>query len=195
MRRHGISRRGLIKDTRLMIRRTLHRACSLRRPGIAAVAFCLVLFSPDPARSAQSMTGQAAPDFALRTLESQNIRLSEFRGEVVLINFWATWCGACQQELTALDDLYAKYNRAGLVMLGVNIDDDAGRAAEMVRKLKVSFPVLMDEHKEVARLYQLQDMPVTLLVDREGVVRVWYDNYKPGHEKQYLERVRELLKE
>ncbi len=80
-------------------------------------------------------------------------------------------------------------------MLGVNIDDDAGRAAEMVRKLKVSFPVLMDEHKEVARLYQLQDMPVTLLVDREGVVRVWYDNYKPGHEKQYLERVRELLKE
>ncbi len=178
-----------------MIRRTLHRAGPLRYLGIAAVVFCSVAFSSDQARSAHPMTGQAAPDFALRTLERQNIRLSEFRGEVVLINFWATWCGACQQELAALDDLYAKYNRAGLVMLGVNIDDDAGRAAEMVRKLKVSFPVLMDQRKDVARLYQVQDMPVTILVDREGVVRNWYDNYKPGQEKQYLEHVRELLKE
>jgi peroxiredoxin len=164
-----------------------------RAAAFSVLVLSLIFVAADAATTPG--TGQPAPDFALRTLDRQNVRLSEYRGEVVLITFWATWCGPCQQELAALNGLYEKYNRAGLILLAVNIDDDQGRAAQMAHTLGIAFPVLMDERKEVAQLYQVQNMPVTLLIDREGVVRHVYDNYKSGNEKQYLEQLRELLKE
>ncbi len=165
--------------------------------GRTAALSILILFLIVATASAATTpgTGQPAPDFALRTLDQQNVRLSEYRGEVVLITFWATWCGPCQQELAALNGLYEKYNRAGLILLAVNLDDDHVRAAQMAHTLGIAFPVLVDQRKEVAQLYQVQNMPATLLIDREGVIRHVYDNYKPGNEKQYLEQLRELLKE
>ena len=146
-------------------------------------------------QAARSPNGVEAPDFALRTVENQNLRLSEFRGEVVLLNFWASWCGECRQGMPALEDLYTKYRRAGLVLLSINMDDDAKRAADMVRSLKVSFPVLVDNRKEVAKLYKVEAMPLTLLIDREGMVRYSHNGYQLGDEQQFLERLRTLLKE
>lgn len=123
------------------------------------------------------------------------MRLSEHLGQVVLINFWATWCGPCRQEMPALDALYAKYQRAGLVMMGVNIDEDHTDAIEMAQTLGVSYPILFDMRKEVSRAYQLDAMPLTVLIDREGVVRYVSEGYKPGYEKRYTEKLRELLGE
>ena len=142
-----------------------------------------------------AVEGREAADFALRSLDGQNLRLSEFRGEVVLVNFWATWCSDCREQVTALDGLYSKYHKAGFVLLSVNIDDDRERAADMVRRLKLSYPVLMDERKYVAKLYQLDSLPLTLLMDREGTIRHVYSGYKMGAEQSYLEQVRDLLKE
>ena len=123
------------------------------------------------------------------------MRLSEHLGEVVIVNFWATWCGPCRQEMPLLDEIYAKYRRAGLTLFSVNIDDETDRAAEMAQTLKVSYPVLFDQRKDVARSFDVGTLPVTVLIDRAGVVRYVSEGYKPGYEKRYTERLRELLNE
>ena len=91
-----------------------------------------------------------------------------------------------------LDDLYARYGRVGFSLLGVNIDDDARRAMQMIDELGVNFPVLFDDTKEVSRLYQVEAMPVTVLVDRSGTVRHVHHGYKPGYEEKYLTEIRSL---
>ena len=145
--------------------------------------------------ASSGMEGQPAPDFALKSSTGENLRLSEYRGDVVMINFWATWCGPCRQEMPLLDALYARYQRVGFNLLGVNIDDDSRRAMQMIEELGVSFPVLFDARKEVSELYEVNAMPVTVIVDREGNVRYVHHGYKPGYEDKYLDQVRSLLKE
>ena len=141
--------------------------------------------------ASSGMEGQLAPDFALKSSTGENLRLSEFRGDVVMINFWATWC----QEMPLLDELYARYQRVGFSLLGVNIDDDSGRAMDMIEELGVNFPVLFDARKEVSKLYEVEAMPVTVIVDRTGTVRYIHHGYKPGYEDKYLDQIRSLLRE
>jgi len=145
--------------------------------------------------ASSGMEGQLAPDFALKSSTGENLRLSEFRGDVVMINFWATWCGPCRQEMPLLDELYARYQRVGFSLLGVNIDDDSGRAMDMIEELGVNFPVLFDARKEVSKLYEVEAMPVTVIVDRTGTVRYIHHGYKPGYEDKYLDQIRSLLRE
>ena len=141
------------------------------------------------------MTGREAPDFALKSSTGENLRLSEYRGEVVMVNFWATWCGPCRQEMPLLEELFSRYERVGFTLLGVNIDDDPRRAMQMAKELGVTFPVVFDDRKEVSRLYDVNAMPVTVLVDKEGRVRHVHHGYKPGYEEKYLTQVRSLLRE
>ena len=145
--------------------------------------------------ASSGLTGQPAPDFALKSSTGENLRLSEHRGDVVMVNFWATWCGPCRQEMPLLDELYSRYERVGFRLLGVNIDDNSSKAMDMVRELGVTFPVLFDSRKEVSKLYEVNAMPVTVLIDREGTVRYVHHGYKPGYEDKYLDQVRSLLRE
>ena len=145
--------------------------------------------------ASSDLAGRPAPDFALKSSSGENLRLSEYRGDVVMINFWATWCGPCRQEMPLLDELYSRYQRVGFNLLGVNIDDDSGRAMAMINELGVSFPVLFDSRKEVSKMYNVDAMPVTVIVDREGNVRHIHQGYKPGYEQKYLDEVRALLRE
>ena len=145
--------------------------------------------------SSGNLTGQSAPDFALKSSTGENLRLSEFRGDVVMVNFWATWCGPCRQEMPLLDELYSRYGRVGFSLLGVNIDDNSSKAMDMVSELGVTFPVLFDSRKEVSKLYQVDAMPVTVLIVREGTVRYVHHGYKPGYEEKYLDQIRSLLRE
>jgi peroxiredoxin len=145
--------------------------------------------------ASSSLVGQPAPDFALKSVSGENLRLSEYRGEVVMVNFWATWCGPCRQEMPLLDDLHNRYERVGFRLLGVNIDDDWRRALQMVEELGVTFPVLFDDTKSVSKLYQVEAMPVTVILDRAGTVRYVHHGYKPGYEEHYLTEIRTLLRE
>jgi len=140
-------------------------------------------------------TDRSAPDFTLRTLDGPNVRLQEQRGRVVMINFWATWCGPCRQEMPHLNRLYDKYRAAGFTLLGVNIDEDARNAAGLSAKLGLRFPVLLDTDKKVSRLYDLGTMPSSVLIDRDGRVRFVHLGYKDGFETTYEKQIRELLKE
>jgi peroxiredoxin len=139
--------------------------------------------------------GTEAPDFALRSAAGPNLRLSEHRGQVVMINFWATWCGPCRQEMPRLDEIFARYEPAGFTLLGVNIDEDSAQAQRLADELGVTFPLLFDDEQSVSRLYDVQAMPMTVMVDRAGNVRSVHYGYRPGVEQRYLDEVRALLRE
>ncbi|MGD0501996.1 MAG: TlpA disulfide reductase family protein [Steroidobacteraceae bacterium] len=144
---------------------------------------------------APSLVGKDAPDFVLKTNGGANLRLSEFRGQVVLVNFWARWAGDTHREMRALDKINTTYQRAGLVVLGVSIDEDLRRAQEFADSMKVSYPIMFDTGSDIGRDYLLAKMPVTLLVDRSGVVRFAHIGFKRGDDRMYLEQIRELLRE
>jgi peroxiredoxin len=154
-----------------------------------ALALCAGAAMPAVAPSA------LAPDFTLRTMDGPNLRLQEQRGRVVLVNFWATWCGPCRQEMPHLNRLYEKYRSSGFVLLGVNIDEDSRVATEVAAKLALKFPVLLDTDKKVSRLYDMSAMPATVLIDRDGRVRFLHRGYRDGVEKTYEQQIRDLLKE
>jgi peroxiredoxin len=136
-----------------------------------------------------------APDFTLRSMGGANLRLAEQRGSVVLVNFWATWCGPCREEMPHLNRLYDKYHGSGLQLLGVNVDDDTKNAIGMAQKMGVRFPVLLDTDKAVSRAFDVSAMPSTVLIDRDGKVRHVHRGYKAGVEDTYERLVRDLLKE
>jgi peroxiredoxin len=163
---------------------------SIRRPLLALLAAA----APWAAAAPLAPTAPA-PDFTLRTLDGQKLRLGEQRGRVVLVNFWATWCGPCRQEMPHLNKLYEKYKSSGFVLLGVNVDDDTRQAAGVADKLGVKFPVLPDADKRVSRQYDLSAMPSTVLIDRDGKVRYLHRGYQSGYENTYDQQIRELLKE
>jgi peroxiredoxin len=142
-----------------------------------------------------TLVGRPAPDFALRSMDGPNLRLSEFRGQVVLITFWARWAGDSRMELPALDRINATYNRAGLVVLGVSVDEDARRTREFAEGMKLKFPILFDTTPDVGRDYFIDKMPMTILVDRSGVVRYVNAGFKRGDDRTYLDQIRELLRE
>jgi peroxiredoxin len=136
-----------------------------------------------------------APDFALKSHGGENLRLSEFRGEVVMINFWASWCGPCRQEMPLLDELYTQYQPLGFTILGVNVEEDPSKARQLLKDSPVNFPILYDDKSEVSKLYKVVAMPSTVLVDRDGNVRYLHQGYKPGYEESYQQQVRALIRE
>lgn len=145
--------------------------------------------------AAPSLLGKDAPDFVLKSMDGRNLRMSEFRGQVVLVNFWARWAGDSRQEMAALDQINTTYSRAGLVVLGISVDEDLNRAREFAGAMKVSYPILFDTGADIGRDYLLQKMPMTILVDRAGVVRYSNVGFKRGDERAYRDHIRELLRE
>ncbi|HKQ31003.1 MAG TPA: TlpA disulfide reductase family protein [Burkholderiales bacterium] len=160
-------------------------------------AFCItaLTIATNQATAALPMSGKNAPDFALRSAAGGNLRLSEYRGQVVMVNFWATWCGPCRQELPLLNKMYERYRQAGFTVLAVNIEEDTGLAKKMAQTLGLSFPILFDNEKRVSKLYDPPAMPTTVLIDRNGRVRYQHLGYKPGYDAIYEKEIKELLRE
>ncbi len=167
---------------------------SLKRRLSPLVVSGLLILGLTPAAFAVSLQ-ESAPDFTLKSLEGGNLRLDEYRGQVVLINFWASWCGPCRQEMPLLDRLHQRYEDTGFAVLGVNVEGERAPAQEIVDKTNVSFPVLIDEGQLVSELYKLDAMPSTVVVDRDGRIRYIHRGYKPGDEAKYVEVVKELIRE
>ena len=139
---------------------------------------------------------QKAPDFKLAARGGSQINLSQYKGQVVMINFWATWCGPCRQEMPLLETIYKKYNKMGFVLLGVNVEPDSKAAEDWLAKQPpVTFPILFDTESKVTELYNVNSMPSTVIVDKQGNVRLLHRGYKAGDENEYLDQIRTLIKE
>ncbi len=117
--------------------------------------------------------GKVAPDFELPDLTEQEVRLSDYRGKVVFLNFWATWCKPCKEEMPSMEVLYRQFKDDGLVVLAVSIDrvttkDDI---PPFVKSMDLSFPVLVDSWGQTDKRYKLMGVPETYIIDQEGVLR------------------------
>lgn len=155
---------------------------------IAAAALALPALAADP-------TGTPAPQFTLTARSGTNVSLGQYKGQVVMLNFWASWCGPCRQEMPLLDSIYTKYKRMGFTLIGVNVEPDSQAANDWLKQTPVSFPILYDKESKVSKMYDVEGMPSTVIIDRAGKVRVLHRGYKPGDENEYLDSIRTLVRE
>ena len=145
-----------------------------------------------------SMVGASsaiAPSFTLPSRSGDTVSLAQLKGKVVMLNFWASWCGPCRQEMPLLDSMYKRYSSLGFTLVGVNVDANSKDAEAWLSKTPVSFPVLFDRDSKVSAMYDVKAMPSTVFIDRKGNVRYLHKGYKPGDEGEYLNQIRALLKE
>ena len=160
------------------------------RNRFAAVVAALALALPalaDP-------TGPA-PQFTLAAKGGQDVSLAQYKGQVVMLNFWASWCGPCRQEMPLLDSIYKQYHRMGFTLIGVNVEPDSNAANQWLKETPVSFPILYDKESKVSKMYDVAGMPSTVIIDRAGKVRALHRGYKPGDENGYLDSIRTLVRE
>lgn len=162
----------------------------LRRFSVLVLGGLLVAF----AAVADTAKGPA-PAFSLHSRDGDQVSLASLKGDVVMINFWATWCGPCREEMPKLEALYQRYNSLGFKLLAVNVEDNPEGARKWLKETPVTFPVLFDPKNEVTKLYNVQTMPTTVIVARDGTMRFIHNGYKPGYEGDYQNEVRALLRE
>jgi peroxiredoxin len=138
--------------------------------------------------------GRLAPDFVVTTLDGREVRLSDYRGHVVFLNFWATWCGPCKVEMPAMDRLYREYRRQGFSILAVSTDPEGPAVTRPFREaLGLSFTIAHDPDAVVMRLYGVRTLPVTFLVDREGVITHRIFGARDWQDPEARDGVRRLL--
>jgi peroxiredoxin len=142
-----------------------------------------------------ALAADAARDFTLKSHDGSNLRLAEMKGQVVMLNFWASWCGPCRQEMPILEQLNKKYGKLGFTVWGINVDEDPAMAEKLLKETGVTFPVLFDSRNEVSELYGVDAMPTTVMVDRDGNIRFRHRSYKPGTEEEYEKQIKSLVRE
>ena len=169
--------------------RILHLLTFTRMIATLMLGACLISVA-----AAEEIQGKA-PDFTLKSRSGDNVKLSELRGKVILINFWASWCGPCRQEMPVLDQLYQRYRSLDFTILGVNVEENSDAAKSLLKDISVSFPILFDSANNVSKLYKVKGMPSTILVDRDGNMRYMYMGYQHGYEQEYQKQVRALIRE
>lgn len=146
-------------------------------------------------RNLKEMTDRApTPSFTLPNLAGGKVRLEDFRGKLLMLNFWASWCVPCREEMPAMELLYQKYKGNGFVILGVNLQDDKKSAVAFIKELKITFPMAFDPDGEVGRLYGAWGLPATYLIDGNGIglARVWgpVNWFTPGA-RELIEKILE----
>jgi peroxiredoxin len=144
---------------------------------------------------AWSENSGAAPNFTLTDRDGNTVSLEDLRGQVVMINFWASWCCPCREEMPLLEQIHQRYQPLGFTLLGVNVEENSSDAVSWLKDRPVSFPILFDPDNGVSKLYDVVAMPSTVIVDRQGNVRFLHHGYQAGYEDDYQDQVRALVRE
>ena len=161
---------------------------------LTLIGFTLMFSTSVTYAASEKLSGKAA-NFTLKSRSGKNIKLSELRGEVVMLNFWASWCGQCRKEMPLLEKIHKKYKKLGFTLLGVNVEQDTRAAKRYLKDVKVSFPILFDPANKTSKLYNVSAMPTTILIDRNGNKRFLHKGYKAGYENNYKKEIKKLLRE
>lgn len=135
-----------------------------------------------------------APQFTLQSFDGKKVSLKDLKGQIVMVNFWASWCGPCRQEMPLLDEIYKKYKKVGFTLVGINLDEDKSDALGFMKKVPVSFPILHDPEGKVADAYKNQAMPSSYFIDAKGNLAYLHRGYRPGEEKEYEKAIMRLMK-
>lgn len=159
---------------------------------IIVIVFALILGST---HLSCAKTDQLAPDFTLNDINGNKVTLSQFRGKVVILNFWSIWCGPCVAEMPSLDNLYRESKDKGLVVIAIAVDNPEKAVRSFIEEKKLTFLVLLDKDKKVYFKYSLYGIPVTLLIDRKGFIAEKFIGERDWNSPEMKEKVIKLLKE
>lgn len=121
--------------------------------------------------------GTVPPDFALLTLDHKSVKLSEYTGKVILLDFWASWCGPCRESLPWMQAMQEKYGARGFQVVTINVDENSKDAAELLKELGVSVLALMDPSGRIPEMYDLQSMPSSFLIGRDGKISLVHSGF------------------
>jgi peroxiredoxin len=158
----------------------------------AAAAYAIFAGGSTPAPLGR---GSPAPDFELQRLDGGPLALSELRGKVVLVNFWATWCKPCEDEMPAMEQLYRELGTEDFELVAISVDDDRAPVEAFQRSLGLSFPILLDPAKKVSTAYQTFRFPESFLIGRDGIVVERYIGPKEWAAPAYVTRLGRLLQD
>ena len=140
-------------------------------PTLAPTATAVPAPTPRVIRRASANAPEAAPDFAVETFDGETLRLSDLRGQVVVLNFWASWCPPCRWEMPFFETISQEYKDRGVVFLGIAISDTIEDASDFADSAGVTYPLALDATNEIARDYETLGLPTTFLIDKDGVIQ------------------------
>ena len=181
---------ALLESARLL-RRAYLQGVRMRTKLVSIVpAFVIVLGLAGCGRTGGEgvQVGKPAPEFQLSDLGGHQVSLSQFRGKVVILDFWATWCGPCRLSMPVLEKLQQRYGNR-LVLLAINLQDEPDDVREYVQSRRITSTVLLDADGTVGRIYESNSIPMQVLIDRDGVVR----NIQVGYNSRLGDRLKEQI--
>ena len=165
---------------------------------VAYIIIICFIFLPQCSKTTdlkQLQEGSIPPNFTLPTLNGKNVTLSSLRGKVVLLNFWASWCPPCMEEMPSLQSLYAKFKNKDFALLAVNIEEDGKvLAPPIIQKLGLEFTILLDPSQKTTKLYHLTGVPETYLLDKNGVIAEKFIGPRNWEEPVLLEKIEKLIR-
>jgi len=141
-----------------------------------------------------NLEGKQAPDFSLKALDGKTYKLSDLKGKVVLLDFWATWCPPCREELPIIEKLHQEFKDKNLVVLGIS-NEDRQTIENFLKNNRLTFPILIDEREKVGKSYKVVAIPRVLLIDKTGKIRKDILGYNPKNEEILRELIERLSKE
>ncbi len=145
----------------------------------------------------QVKIGSPAPNFDGKTSRGNKIKLSDYRGKVVLIDFWASWCPPCREEMPELIKFYDLHNSSKFELLAINIDKEKANMDHFLDKLfpQPSFPIIVDDNQKIPALFNIQAMPTTIFIDKKGNIRFWHNGFEKSYVNDFNSELTQLLKE
>ena len=186
------SRRAPANDVKLAAMTDRSATIRCRPLAVLSLAALAALATTAAVTAAAGLIGQRAPDFTLPAVGGTNVRLSEYRGQAVIISFWSSRCSVCARQLALLDRLYSTYRSSGLIVLAVSVDDEPLQAEQYAHAHPAGFALLLDTAKAVSRAYAIDRLPSTVLIDRSGIVRYWHGDER-ADDDSYVTQIRALL--
>lgn len=162
-------------------RRVYGTALRLRLPVLVALLLVLALLAGCAPRPKQGgMTPLSVPEFTLPDLSGKQVSVSEFKGKVLILDFWATWCPPCREEIPGFVDLYGRYRDKGLAMVGISLDDGPQVVKEFVGQYKINYPVLMGNEAVTRAFGGIRGIPTTFVIGKKGKVHKKYVGFQTG---------------
>lgn len=190
MRTRGRSAPAAIREGMLSF--LLFSSFCLLASGFSPLAPAVLAQPPSPF-DIEKLSGQKAPEFALKDLSGGEVSLSSFKGKTVLLNFWATWCPPCKDELPTIEKLHQAMKHRGLVILAVSVDTSAAKVRDYVRERPVSFSVLLDTTLSVSRSYKVFSLPMTFIIDKRGVIVDKHFGHRDWSKPEMMKSIEALL--
>jgi peroxiredoxin len=182
------------KDERRKANRSLKIAFCLLPFAICLLLFAAVNAQPPSPYAVEKLSGQKAPDFTLKDINGNQVSLSSFKGKVVLLNFWATWCPPCRAEMPSMNKLQQMLKNKGLVIIAISTDSRIDEPKYFIKQNPVDFTVLHDSNLKVSRnLYKVFMMPTTFLIDKKGVIVEKYFGEQDWTDPDIIKEIEALL--